>query len=159
MERNDCCIANVNGRNWRSLLLAHEVSDEIRLWVVRRRSQTRRTNTNEQDTYITVCKVLNTKNTETQTDKITHVINHIRTCRKQISAKLRTADIFAFIAFVLNFLQAIELFTNFIKDSTALNHSLFLTRSESCLYDQVIERQCSLTSQMLNVQSFITCGL
>ena len=96
MERNDCCIANVNGRNWRSLLLAHEVSDEIRLWVVRRRSQTRRTNTNEQDTYITVCKILNTKNTETQTDKIIHVIDHIRTCRKQISAKLCTADIFAF---------------------------------------------------------------
>ena len=34
------------------------------------------------------------QNTETQTDKIIHV--HIRTCRKQISAKLRTADIFAF---------------------------------------------------------------
>ena len=51
---------------------------------------------NEQDTYITVCKILNTKNTETQTDKIIHVINHIRTCRKQISTKLRTADIFAF---------------------------------------------------------------
>ena len=95
MERNDCCIAKVNGRNRRSLLLAHQASEEIRLWVVRR-SQTRRTNTNEQDTYITVCKILNTKNTETQTDKIIHVINHIRTCRKQISAKLRTADIFAF---------------------------------------------------------------
>ena len=67
---------------------------KIRLWLVRR-SQTRRTNTNEQDTYITVCKILNTKNTETQTDQIIHVINHIRTCRKQISAKLRTADIFA----------------------------------------------------------------
>ena len=72
------------------------MSDEIRLWVVRR-SQTRRTNTNEQDTYITVCKILNTKNTETQTDKITHVINHVRTCRKKISAKLRTADIFAIL--------------------------------------------------------------
>ena len=95
MERNDCCIAKVSGRNRRSLLLAHQASEEIRLWVVRR-SQTRRTNTNEQDTYITVCKILNTKNTETQTDKIIHVINHIRTCRKQISAKLRTADIFAF---------------------------------------------------------------
>ena len=55
------------------------------LWVVRR-SQTRRTNTNEQVTYITVCKILDTKNTEKQTDKIIHVINHIRTCRKQISA-------------------------------------------------------------------------
>ena len=30
------------------------------------------------------------------TDSIIHLINHIRTCRKQISAKLRTADIFAF---------------------------------------------------------------
>ena len=47
-------------------------------------------------THITVCKILNTKNTETQADKIIHVINHIRTCRKQISAKLRNADIFAF---------------------------------------------------------------
>ena len=33
---------------------------------------------NEKDTYTTVCKILNTKNTETQTDKIIHVINHIR---------------------------------------------------------------------------------
>ena len=37
-----------------------------------------------------------TKNTETQIDKIIHVINHIRTCRKQISTKLRTRDVFAF---------------------------------------------------------------
>ena len=33
---------------------------------------------NEKDTYTTVCKILNTKNTETQTDKIIHVINRIR---------------------------------------------------------------------------------
>ena len=74
----------------------------MRLWVVRS-SQTRKTNTNEQDAYITVCKILNTKNTETQRGKITHVINHIRTCRKQISAKLRTTDIFAFPFFTLSF--------------------------------------------------------
>ena len=82
-------------QNEASLASGNTTVGEIRLWVVRR-SQTRWTNTNEQDTYITVCKILNTKNTETQADKIIHVINHIRTCRKQISAKLRTADIFAF---------------------------------------------------------------
>ena len=85
------------------------MSDEIRLWVVRR-SQNRRTNTNEQDTYITVCKILNTKNTETQTDKIIHVINHIRTCRKQISANLRTADIFAFPFYLTTLLSPVPLF-------------------------------------------------
>ena len=52
--------------------------------------------TNEQDTYITVCKILNTKNTETQTDKIIHAINHIRTCEDKSSAKKCTVDIFAF---------------------------------------------------------------
>ena len=34
-----------------------------------------------------------------ETDTIIHLINRLRMCRKQISAKLRTADIFAFLLF------------------------------------------------------------
>ena len=61
------------------LLIKRAMKSDCGLW----RSQTRRTNTNEQDTYIIVYQ---------NTNRQDNTRNYI----KQISAKLRTADIFAF---------------------------------------------------------------
>ena len=59
MNRNNSAITNVKKDGTEdpcSLLIE---SGKIRLWVGRH-SQTRKTSMNKQDTYITVCKILNT---------------------------------------------------------------------------------------------------